>query len=92
MVVEELLRLSGSVHHLVINAGDVEHQPHHQTEACTQHSNMTQSQRGAETAAVCSGRGMGLLAVMRNRAKLEKGVSTHFSFIETDKCGSLYGS
>lgn len=39
MVIEELLRLPGTVHHLVINAGDVEHQPHHQTEACTQHIN-----------------------------------------------------
>lgn len=36
MVVEELLGLSGSIHHFVIDAGDVEHQSHHQTEAWTQ--------------------------------------------------------
>lgn len=33
-VVEELLWLSGSVHHLVVDAGDVEDQAHHQAEAC----------------------------------------------------------
>lgn len=36
MVVEELLGLSGPIHHLVIDAGDVEHQAHHQTEAWAQ--------------------------------------------------------
>lgn len=35
MVVEELLGLSGPVHHLIIDAGDVENQPHHQAETCT---------------------------------------------------------
>lgn len=39
MVVEELLGLPGSVHHFIINTGDVEHQAHHQTEACTQDIN-----------------------------------------------------
>lgn len=39
MVVEELLGLSGPVHHLVINTGDVEHQANHQTETCTQRIN-----------------------------------------------------
>lgn len=37
MVIEELLGLPGPVHHLVINTGDVEHQTHHQAEACVQH-------------------------------------------------------
>lgn len=32
MVVEELLRLTGPVHHLVVDTGDVENQPHHQAE------------------------------------------------------------
>lgn len=32
VVVEELLRLPGPVHHLIVDAGDVENQPHHQTE------------------------------------------------------------
>lgn len=36
MVVEELLGLSGPIHHFVIDAGDVEHQAHHQTEAWTE--------------------------------------------------------
>lgn len=36
MVVEKLLRLPGSVHHLIINTGDVEHQAYHETETCTQ--------------------------------------------------------
>lgn len=47
MVVEELLGLSGPVHHLIIDAGDVENQPHHQTETCTQtrHSNSDTSVR-----------------------------------------------
>lgn len=35
MIVEELLRLPGPVHHLIVDAGDVENQPHHQAEACT---------------------------------------------------------
>lgn len=39
VVVEELFGLSGPVHHLIINTGDVEHQADHQTEACTQHIN-----------------------------------------------------
>lgn len=34
MVVEELLRLSGSVHHLVIDAGDIQDQTYHETETC----------------------------------------------------------
>lgn len=46
MVVEELLGLPGPVHHLVINAGDVEHQAHHQTEACTQHINNDSKSEG----------------------------------------------
>lgn len=39
MVVEKLFGLPGPVHHLIVNAGDVEHQAHHQAEACTQHIN-----------------------------------------------------
>lgn len=35
VVVEELLGLPGPVHHLVIDAGDVEDQAHHQAQACT---------------------------------------------------------
>lgn len=34
-IVEELLRLSGSIHHLIINAGDVQDQTNDQAETCT---------------------------------------------------------
>ncbi len=34
VVVEELLWLSGSVHHLIINTGDIQDQANHQTETC----------------------------------------------------------
>lgn len=34
-IMEELLRLSGSIHHFIINAGDVQDQTNYQTEACT---------------------------------------------------------
>lgn len=34
VIVEELLWLSGSVHYLVIDAGDIQDQTNHQTETC----------------------------------------------------------
>lgn len=34
-IMEELLRLSWSIHHFIINAGDVQDQTNYQTEACT---------------------------------------------------------
>lgn len=34
-IMEELLRLPGSIHHFIINAGDVQDQTNYQTEACT---------------------------------------------------------
>lgn len=51
MVVEELLGLSGPVHHLIIDAGDVENQPHHQTETCTatHHNDSDSDSRERET-------------------------------------------
>lgn len=36
MVVEELLWLSGTVHHLVVDAGDVQDQTNHKTKTCGQ--------------------------------------------------------
>ncbi len=60
MVVEELLGLPGPVHHFIINTGNVEHQAHHQTEACTQHiNNDSESERERERESVIGGREQG---------------------------------